>query len=215
MMRIIPLLVSCLLLTAQMAHALPDCYTSAQYPAHQFPFIEEESYSVVSLDPADEEKCLPPIPVYKGQPLFRQPLYVSMGQLYAAYAKAVQEQNPVAQRRLNAFLRPLPRSFQLWLDLGNDAVTPPPELGGMDMMIQIFQFLAPTPDFMPDAYMDGVLVISRAWPLLFLMTGGTVIPGGEPAIFRGSDQGWPRFALSWRFPDLVPQALDDGRLSLP
>ncbi|MDE6734292.1 MAG: hypothetical protein K2J64_02355 [Desulfovibrio sp.] len=185
------------------ALAAPDCYTSAAHPAHEFPFVQEGSFEVVSLDPQDGNTCLPPIRFYKGAPLVRQPVYAPLRDVYASYARALESKDANVLRRIVAYLRPTPRTLPLWFGLANEPETPPMELGGMRRMKEIFTFLSPAKNFMPEAYSGEVLRIDVAWPLLFLLMGGELIPSDEPALFRPDDSYWLRPGLQWRFPALV------------
>lgn len=187
------------------ALAAPDCYTNAAHPAHEFPFVQEESFEVVSLDPLDGNKCLAPIRFYKGAPLVRQPVYAPLRDVYASYARGLEGKDAGALRRIVAYLRPTPRTLPLWFGLANEPETPPMELGGMRRMKEIFTFLSPTRNFMPAAYSGEVLRIDLAWPLLFLLMGGELVPSNEPALFRPDETSWLWHSLEWRFPALVLQ----------
>ena len=149
------------------AHAAPACYANAQYPAHEFPFVrDKEAFEAISLDPEDGNKCLPPILIYKGEPLLRQPLYAPLGSAYASYIKGMEDPNTM--RKLVAYLKPAPRDLSGWLFLSNEPETPPREMGGMKGMKKLFDFLKPDIPFMDKNQSGDVLKINDAWPLLFM-----------------------------------------------
>lgn len=214
-MRKIVLMAICLvILWAESAQSAPECYTKAQYPAHEFPFVKDREYfEAVSIDPSDGNKCLSPILIYKGEPLLRQPLYAPLGNAYASYIKGMGD--PAAMRKLVAFLKPTPRDLSGWVFLSNEPETPPREMGGMKGMKKLFDFLKPDIPFMEMYQSSEILKINEAWPLLFLLMGGEVIPGGKPARDRHRDPYWLADALKWRFPAYVLDVDEDtGRLIL-
>lgn len=198
--------------------ATPACYTEADMPAHEFPFITENKLREITGLSADGKSCVK-IPFINGAPVVRQKIYVPMRQLYESYARAISDKNGTAARKLFANIRPAPRPFPLWAWLYEEPESAPMPWG-TEMMAKIIEILSPSKslnEFLVKTDANGLSVarLERAWPALFLLMGGEILPSEEWVNSKSSGEEM-QFIYSGRFPCLIMDSigLDDGTYKL-
>lgn len=192
--------------------AAPDCYINTKTPAHEFPFVAGQTQEVTGLS-FDGNGCVS-IKLYKGEPVFRQKIYVPFRNLYETYAKAIESKNSTAIKKAFTWLAPTPRSFEKFYSLASNPETPPMPWGS-EMMNKIINLLAPFDDFIGSIYLlkqygDDSQKPRIAWPALYLLMGGEILPHENPEMCLKewkTNAGEPKSniemlnsAISWRFP---------------
>lgn len=189
------------------AMATPQCYARAENPAHLLPFLQESGTAYITALNADGESCRQVL-LYNGRPVLKQKIYVPLRNLYESYAKAIEKGNGSAARRAYAWLRPTPREFPLWLWLINEPEGAPMPWG-MEMSVKMMRLLQPhtgIEKIATHSRSEEILSMSRAWPLLYLLMGGEVLPQNDPDIWypaRSSGQN----LLRWRYPWAVVETV--------
>lgn len=211
-MKAVLILIVFLLFAHGQAEAVPDCYTEAEIPAHEFPFVQAEKLREISALSADGKSCVK-IQFINGEPVVRQKIYVPFRKLYESYARAVNEGNAHAARKLFAYVRPTPRPFPLWAWLYDEPESAPMPWG-TEMMAKIIRILSPDrslDEFLISKDANGLPVarLERAWPALFLLMGGELLPSEEWASAKSSGRDLPHI-YSWRFPYLTMESIQQG-----
>lgn len=189
--------------------AIPDCYNNAEMPAHGFPFAPADKLQEVIGLSQDGKACVK-IPFINGEPVVRQQIYVPFGQLYESYARAISENNGNAAKKLFTFVRPTPRPFPLWAWLYDEPQSAPMPWG-TETMAKMINLLSPEKsltDHLLSKDSNGlpVVFLERAWPALFLLMGGEIIPSEEWAKLKSSGQELPKL-YSWRFPYITTESI--------